>query len=139
MKPQVSFLVLTVGAALFVGGCSKADSTGGPAETVQGPVLAVKGAITDSASSGLQPVPGATLALGDPHTGLAIYTANCQSCHMAGGTGGVGPKLIGERGRKDYAQAIAWIKNPKAPMPKLYPAPLSESDVSDVAAYVESL
>jgi len=47
--------------------------------------------------------------------------------------------LKGEKSRKDYAAAVAWIKDPKPPMPKLYPAPLSESDVADVAAYVESL
>ncbi len=43
------------------------------------------------------------------------------------------------RSRKNQAAAVAWIKNPQPPMPKLYPSPLSEKDVSDVAAYVESL
>jgi len=47
--------------------------------------------------------------------------------------------LHGEKARKNTAAAIAWIKNPQPPMPKLYPGTLSEKDVTDVAAYVESL
>jgi alcohol dehydrogenase (cytochrome c) len=47
--------------------------------------------------------------------------------------------LKGEKQRKDYAAAIAWIKNPQPPMPKLFPSVLSQNDVQDVAAYVESL
>jgi mono/diheme cytochrome c family protein len=51
----------------------------------------------------------------------------------------VGPGLHGEKNRKDLAAAIAWIENPKLPMPKLYPSVISRKDVEDVAAYVESL
>ncbi len=78
--------------------------------------------------------------MGDATHGSAIFSQNCSSCHGAAGAGGgIGPVLKGEKSRKDYAAAVAWIKDPKPPMPKLYPAPLSESDVADVAAYVESL
>ncbi len=76
---------------------------------------------------------------GDPIRGRQIYTENCAACHGATAQGGVGPNLHGERARKDTAAAIAWIKNPQLPMPKLYPNPLSERDVDDVAAFVESL
>lgn len=76
----------------------------------------------------------------DSGHGKAIYQQNCASCHGANGAGGgVGPTLKNEKSRKNMAQAISWIKNPQSPMPKLYPSPLSEQDVSDVAAYVESL
>ncbi len=79
-------------------------------------------------------------AMGDPHKGETIFAANCASCHGAAGAGGgIGPVLKGEKSRKDYAAAIAWIKNPQPPMPKLYPSTLSETDVADVASYVESL
>jgi len=77
---------------------------------------------------------------GDTAHGKTLYAVNCASCHGATGTeGGVGPSLKGEKGKKDLAAAVAWIKNPKPPMPKLYPSPLSDNDVRDVAAYVETL
>ena len=64
----------------------------------------------------------------------------CVSCHGANGEGGgVGPSLKNEKSRKNYAQTVTWIKNPTPPMPKLYPSPLSEKDVADVAAYVQTL
>ena len=75
-----------------------------------------------------------------PAAGKKLYAANCAACHGATGTeGGVGPSLKGEKAKKDQAATVAWIKDPTAPMPKLYPSPLSEKDVNDVAAYVESL
>jgi mono/diheme cytochrome c family protein len=80
------------------------------------------------------PTPGA-----DAVHGRAVYTASCAACHGADAQGGFGPSLRGEKTRKDTAAAIAWIENPQPPMPKLYPSVLSEKDVDDVAAYVESL
>jgi mono/diheme cytochrome c family protein len=72
--------------------------------------------------------------------GKKLYAANCASCHGATGTeGGVGPSLKGEKKKKNQAATVAWIKNPKAPMPKLFPSPLSAKDVADIAAYVETL
>lgn len=80
------------------------------------------------------------VAPGDAIHGKAIFSANCSACHGATGVqGGVGPSLKGEKSRKDLAAAVAWIKNPVAPMPKLYPSPLDDKDVVDVATYVESL
>ena len=79
-------------------------------------------------------------AKGDATHGQAVFSANCASCHGAAGAGGgIGPTLKGEKTRKNMTAAVAWIKNPKPPMPKLYPSPLGEKDVVDVAAYVESL
>ena len=81
-------------------------------------------------------VPGAP----DPNHGRAIFASNCQSCHgVAGAGGGIGPSLRDERSRKSLAETISWIKNPQPPMPKLYPVALTQKDVSDVAAYVQSL
>jgi mono/diheme cytochrome c family protein len=82
----------------------------------------------------------AAAGAGDPAHGKTIFGANCATCHGATGTeGGVGPSLKNEKSRKDLAAAIAWIKNPQPPMPKLYPSPLGEKDVTDVASYVETL
>ena len=80
------------------------------------------------------------LAQGDPDRGKYIFSANCARCHGATGVeGGIGPSLKRERERKNYAAAVAWIKDPKPPMLKLYPAPLDDTDVENVAAYVEKL
>jgi mono/diheme cytochrome c family protein len=119
-------------AGLLVAGCSKSSDQSASAT----------GPVTDSSDTGLKPTdaPSSSSAMGDATHGSAIFAQNCSSCHGAAGAGGgVGPVLKGEKSRKDYAAAVAWIKNPKPPMPKLYPSPLSESDVADVAAYVESL
>ncbi len=77
---------------------------------------------------------------GDVAQGKMLYAKSCASCHGATGTeGGVGPSLKGEKSRKNHAAVVAWIKNPKAPMPKLYPSPLSEKQVNDIATYLETL
>jgi mono/diheme cytochrome c family protein len=84
--------------------------------------------------------PATGVAMGDAVHGKAIFGANCAVCHgPTGNEGGVGPSLKGEKNRKNYAATIVWIHNPKPPMPKLWPQPLSDKDVSDVATYVQSL
>ncbi len=89
-----------------------------------------------TAAATSSPVP----ALGDRSRGAEVFRANCAVCHTANGAAaGVGPSLANEKQRKNYDQTVAWIEAPDPPMPKLYPAPLSEKDVQDVAAYVQSL
>ena len=66
-----------------------------------------------------------------------IFAQNCARCH--GAEGGIGPALKNEKSRKNYAQTVAWIRDPQPPMPKLYPDTLGANDVADVAAYVQSL
>ena len=77
---------------------------------------------------------------GNAERGRLIFNTNCATCHGADGrSGGVGPSLIDETERQDLARTIVWIQNPDPPMPKLYPSPLDERDVEDVAAYVQSI
>jgi len=71
--------------------------------------------------------------------GKAVFAQYCSACHGQAGEGGVGPALKGEAAKKNAEQVAAFIKNPKSPMPKLYPAPLSEQDVAEVAAFVDAL
>lgn len=98
------------------------------------PSAAPSGAATTSSAS------NTVAATGDSAKGKTVFTANCASCHGATGTeGGVGPSLKNEKSRKNYQQTVAWIKNPQPPMPKLFPSPLSEQDVDNVAAYVQTL
>jgi mono/diheme cytochrome c family protein len=86
------------------------------------------------------------IAAGTPQSGGAnaahgkrVHADNCAVCHGASGEGSAGPPLQGERDHKNVAQVAAFVKDPQPPMPKLYPTPLSDADVRDVAAYVESL
>ena len=83
--------------------------------------------------------PQPALAHAEVAAGHAIFVQNCAACHGAHSQGGMGPPLTGERSRKDLQQAIQWIENPAPPMPKLYPSPLNERSVHEVAEYVESL
>jgi mono/diheme cytochrome c family protein len=77
---------------------------------------------------------------GDSVHGKLVFDTNCATCHGAGGrSGGVGPPLIEERQRMSLEQTIVWIENPDPPMPALYPSPLSETDVADVAAFVQTI
>jgi mono/diheme cytochrome c family protein len=106
---------------LAAAGCAKG---GGSAASASG----------TGASSSAAPIPG------DAGHGKAVFATNCSQCHGTSGLeGGIGPSLRNERARKDDAAAVAWIKDPQPPMPKLYPGVLGEKDVADVAAYVESL
>jgi len=136
LKRLMSVLATGAIVAMLAAGCSKSsdDASASASASPAGP-------ITDSSDSGLKPVEDSkSSAMGDPKHGEAIFSQNCSSCHGAAGAGGgIGPTLKGEKTRKNYDAAVAWIKNPMPPMPKLYPATLSESDVHDVAAYVETL
>jgi mono/diheme cytochrome c family protein len=127
---RIALVVALVAAfGVLAAGCSKNSSSDNSASATSGPT-------TEAASSGAK----SAGASGDPVRGKQLFTQNCASCHGADGTqGGVGPSLKNEKSRKDTAAAIAWIKNPQPPMPKLYPSPLSEKDVVDLAAYVETL
>ncbi len=111
------FIPLAVFVAALAAGCAHSD-----AQTAAGST------------------PAAGAALGDQSRGAEVFRANCAVCHTANGAAaGVGPSLVKEKQRKNYDQTVAWIEAPDPPMPKLYPAPLSQKDVQDVAAYVESL
>lgn len=72
--------------------------------------------------------------------GKAVYAQQCAACHGAGGKGGeIGPALVNERSKKSYDAVRAIVLDPQPPMPKLYPSVMTEADVRDVSAYVESL
>ncbi len=77
---------------------------------------------------------------GDVKNGERVFDTNCATCHGVGGrSGGVGPSLVDENQRQDLARTIVWIENPDPPMPRLYPSPLDEREVQDVAAFVQRI
>jgi mono/diheme cytochrome c family protein len=140
-KP-LAFLAAGAIGIMVVAGCAKGSDQSSSSTTTTTSASSEAPAAAPAASGADAAATAAASggAMGDATHGKAIFTANCSTCHGATGTeGGVGPSLKGEKSRKNYEQAIAWIKNPQPPMPKLYPSPLSEKDVDDVAAYVESL
>jgi mono/diheme cytochrome c family protein len=78
---------------------------------------------------------------GDPVVGKQVFQTNCAVCHGATGIEGgvVGPSLRHESMRMDYGATVSWVEDPQPPMPKLYPKMLTESQVRDVASYVQTL
>lgn len=139
---QIRSLLLIAALGAAFAGCSKsADSDSGTASS-KATAMVYSGS-TDTSTAGGAATPaaaGGTIAAGDAVHGKAIFTQNCSACHGAtGAEGGVGPSLKGEKARKDLAKTVEWIKNPSPPMPKLYPSPLGEKDVVDVATYVQSI
>jgi alcohol dehydrogenase (cytochrome c) len=74
---------------------------------------------------------------GDAGRGKALYSQTCITCHGADGTMLPDYNLKGIKARKDQEALVQWIKNPKPPMPRMFPAPFSAQDVEDIAAYVK--
>jgi alcohol dehydrogenase (cytochrome c) len=71
--------------------------------------------------------------------GAQKFKQFCSSCHGTHGEGGGGGPSLVTATRKDLAAIVAFVKNPTPPMPKLFPSPLSESDVQAVSQYVRTL
>jgi alcohol dehydrogenase (cytochrome c) len=76
----------------------------------------------------------------DPEHGKNAYSQFCVASHGPQGEGvlGAGVPIQNGPARKEHPQLVEWIKNPLPPMPKLYPAPLTDGDVEAIARYVET-
>jgi mono/diheme cytochrome c family protein len=75
-----------------------------------------------------------------PVRGSDVYAQNCASCHGASGSGGgIGPTLRHEHERMSVTQIDAFIRNPRPPMPRLYPSTLDDEELAAVAEYVGTL
>ncbi|MBV8579783.1 MAG: cytochrome c [Candidatus Eremiobacteraeota bacterium] len=132
-KPLAFLAAGALAVALIAAGCSKSQDQSSSTSTTS--TATASAAPTTGTQSG-----SSSTATGSASAGKSLFSANCSSCHGATGTeGGIGPSLKNEKSRKNYAQAVAWIKDPQPPMPKLYPSPLNEKDVDDLATYVEGL
>jgi mono/diheme cytochrome c family protein len=72
---------------------------------------------------------------GDATAGKALYETNCASCHGATGEGtGQFPSVVGEGG----SEAIEIVTNGEDAMPA-FGGELTEQEIADVVAYVETL
>jgi PQQ-dependent dehydrogenase (methanol/ethanol family) len=68
--------------------------------------------------------------------GRKVYGQVCSSCHGPDGTLVAGHDLGTLKARRDRANALGYVKDPKPPMPKLYPDLLTEQNMEDVVSYV---
>ena len=76
-------------------------------------------------------------AIGNANSGARLVQANgCTGCHGATFGGGIGPKLFGVEHRLTVAQIADFIKNPRPPMPNFG---FSDTQISDISAYLSSL
>jgi len=73
----------------------------------------------------------------DPGRGKVLYGQACASCHGADGDMVAEHRLSTVASRRDQESIVAAIKTPTAPTPKLFPSPLSEANVRDIAAYLQ--
>jgi mono/diheme cytochrome c family protein len=98
--------------------------------------LAVVGCGGDSATTTTaSPATDTTASGGGDIDAAALYSANCASCHGAGGEGGVGPDL---RGETDIAFIEGQVTNGGGSMPA-YGDELSADEISAIATYVVGL
>jgi mono/diheme cytochrome c family protein len=134
-KPLALLAVVAL-ASLSAAGCAKGGDRSSTTTVATAP--AAPAATSAGSATAASKLSGA--AQGDAAHGKTIYAAKCAACHgQTGAEGAAGPSLKNEKSRKNYAQTVAWIKDPLSPMPKLYPDSLSAKDVADVAAFVQTL
>lgn len=134
--------ILAAGAIgmLIAAGCTKPSDQSSTTSSTTTTTSTTSASTAPNATATTAAMSTTTTTPGDAVHGKAIFAQNCAGCHGASGEGGgVGPTLKNEKSRKNFDQAVAQIKDPQPPMPKLFPGTLSEKDVQDVAAFVETL
>jgi alcohol dehydrogenase (cytochrome c) len=77
----------------------------------------------------------------DVEHGRQVFYGMCAGCHGSDGKNILinGNDLTTVKQRMSVEQIIAWIRNPKPPMPRIFPEPLQESeqaDLRDVATFL---
>lgn len=72
---------------------------------------------------------------GDATAGETLFADNCASCHGADATGGTGPDLVAEGFDED---GVNIILDGEEDMPS-FSADLSDQDIADIIAWVDSL
>jgi len=72
----------------------------------------------------------------NPAKGRKVYEQVCASCHGPDGNLVAGHPLSTLKSRRDRAATLGYIKDPKPPMPRLYPDLLNEQSLVDVTTYI---
>jgi mono/diheme cytochrome c family protein len=88
--------------------------------------------------TGLASIPN-SMAAGSAEKGRAAYVNNgCWQCHGFAGQGGItGPKLAPDP--LPFNALSAFIRSSKGPMPPYQEAILSNADLADIYAYLQSI
>jgi uncharacterized membrane protein len=75
--------------------------------------------------------------LKDYRPGRKLYAANCGGCHANGGNT-IKPELPVKHSPKtvDFDTFLAWIRNPRAPMPAYPSRALSDQQAGDIYQYI---
>lgn len=156
MRRGLTITAAVISSVAIIGlgvGCGSSDSasvTPADAETIANTALQTdsQGKTVSAPSSGggadagAKPMPadgggdaGAGAAAGDVAAGKAVFEANCQGCHAAGGTqAGVGPQL--STSTLDAAGIKMTVQNGRGAMPG---GLVSGADLDNVVAYVDSI
>jgi alcohol dehydrogenase (cytochrome c) len=79
---------------------------------------------------------GGSAAMSGPASGRRLYSQICVACHGTEGNLVPDHNLSAALARLGRPATIAYIKNPKLPMPKLYPDLLNDQSVTDVTDYL---
>ncbi len=75
---------------------------------------------------------------GEAGRGELAYTHNCQACHGAGASGGVGPKLAGNPILGDEGRFWETVLHGRGAMPA-WESALGEQGIADVRAWLQTL
>jgi alcohol dehydrogenase (cytochrome c) len=88
------------------------------------------------AAAAATPVKSGPAGAPDAAAGRRLYSQVCVTCHATDGAMVSDHRLSAVVARQDRAATIAYIKNPKLPMPKMYPDLLNEQSIIDVTEYL---
>jgi alcohol dehydrogenase (cytochrome c) len=69
-------------------------------------------------------------------SGRKLYEQVCSSCHGPDGKLVPGHDLGTLKSRRDRSATLSYVKDPRPPMPKLYPSLLDEQSLEDVTTYI---
>ncbi len=72
----------------------------------------------------------------DVAAGRRLYSQVCAACHGPEGNLVPDHKLSAVIARQSEVVTMSYIKNPKLPMPKMYPDLLNDQSILDVTAYL---
>jgi alcohol dehydrogenase (cytochrome c) len=102
-------------------------------------IMALNGkalAASSGAAASIQVAGNGPVGAPDAKAGQRLYNQVCVACHGPDGTMVPDHKLSAIIARQNRATTIAYIKNPKLPMPKMYPDLLNDQSIIDVTDYV---